>query len=145
MDYFISLFFIFAGIIIGLGAVTVIDILGFLGKKSSYWTVATTRAHKVTKPLIWIGILLFSLGALVLYRGSYSNPVAQIQAVIVLVLILNGLFLTFKVSPFLIQREKDGKDGELLPKSWQTKITFSFLISFTGWWSLVALLVFTMR
>ena len=54
----IGLFIILAGFIIGLGAVTVIDIHGFLGRRSNYWTEATTRTHKVTKPLIWIGITL---------------------------------------------------------------------------------------
>jgi hypothetical protein len=55
---FVGLFLLLAGFIIGLGAVTVIDIHGFLGRRSSYWTEATTRAHKVTKPLIWLGIAL---------------------------------------------------------------------------------------
>jgi len=54
----LGLFLFIAGFIIGLGAVTVIDLHGFLGRKSSYWTEATIRTHKVTKPLIWIGILL---------------------------------------------------------------------------------------
>jgi hypothetical protein len=45
-----------------LGAVTVIDLHGFLGRKSSYWTEATTRTHKVTKPLIWAGLFLQCLG-----------------------------------------------------------------------------------
>ena len=47
---FIGLFIFIAGFIIGLGAVTVIDIHGFLGRKSAYWTEATIRTHKVTKP-----------------------------------------------------------------------------------------------
>jgi len=51
LGVFVSL----AGFILGLGAVTVIDLHGFFAQKSSYWTVATTRTHKITKPLIWIG------------------------------------------------------------------------------------------
>ena len=34
----IGLFLLIAGFIIGLGAVTVIDLHGFLGRTSSYWT-----------------------------------------------------------------------------------------------------------
>jgi hypothetical protein len=52
----LGVFLFIAGFIVGLGAITVIDIHGFLGQKSSYWTEATTRTHKVTKPLIWIGL-----------------------------------------------------------------------------------------
>jgi hypothetical protein len=36
----IGLFVCIAGFVLGLGAVTVIDLHGFLGRKSSYWTEA---------------------------------------------------------------------------------------------------------
>jgi hypothetical protein len=52
---FIGLFTFIAGLIIGLGAVTVIDIHGFIARRSLYWTRATISAHKVTKPMIWVG------------------------------------------------------------------------------------------
>jgi hypothetical protein len=57
------------------------------------------------------------------------------------VMVINGLFLSFRVSPFLIKREKKGLSHELLPASWQFKITISFIISFLGWWSALFLLV----
>jgi len=56
-------------------------------------------------------------------------------------MVLNGLFLSFYVSPILLKKEKEGKEKELLSVSLQTKITISFLISIIGWWSSVALLV----
>ena len=34
---FLGLFICIAGFVVGLGAVTVIDIHGFLGRKSKYW------------------------------------------------------------------------------------------------------------
>jgi predicted RND superfamily exporter protein len=130
-------FLIIIGFIIGLGAVTVIDIHGFLGRKSAYWTQATTRTHKITKPLIWIGTILFVIGFSILYEGQ----LLLIQSAIAVVMILNGIFLSFSVSPFLLKREKEGLDAELLPKFWQTKITASFIVSFLSWWGSVALFV----
>ena len=130
----IALFAMMAGFVIGLGAVTVIDIHGFLGRTSSYWTEATTRTHKVTKPLIWIGISLVVLGGLVLYRHESFSGIPLTHAVLALALIANGVFLSFKVSPFLICREKEGKSGELLPITWQRKIMVSLIISDIGWW-----------
>ncbi len=59
----LGFFLVISGYIIGLGAVTVIDTLGFLGRKSSYWTETTIRTHKVTKPLIWLGIFLILIGS----------------------------------------------------------------------------------
>lgn len=127
-----------AGFIIGLGAVTVIDIHGFLGRRSSYWTEATIRTHKITKPLIWIGIILVLLGSILFFHYQIIS-LAQflLRIAIIAVLGVNGCFLSFVVSPALLQREKDGIQKELLPASLQRKITLSFIISFIGWWSLV--------
>jgi hypothetical protein len=148
---FVSLFIFIVGLIIGLGAVTVIDIHGFLGRKSNYWTEATTRAHKVTKPLIWLGTLLALFGGVWFYSQSgdtfYCKLSGKDLSMVYFhiasfgILILNGLFLTFGVSRFLLQREKEGKSAELLPQAWQNKIIASFVLSFVGWWLTVAMLV----
>lgn len=138
----LSLFILVAGFIIGLGAVTVIDLHGFLGRKSEYWTLATTRTHKVTKPLIWIGIFLVAIGVTLLYRIHFlSYFEMNIMMDIVGMLVVNGFFLSFVISPFLLAKEKEGKGNELLPQAMQNKIIFSFIVSFIGWWSLVLLFV----
>jgi len=145
MNYslFFGLLIFIAGFIIGLGAVTVIDILGFLARKSSYWTQTTIRAHKVTKVLIWLGISLTIIGAILFYSNYSLSTVVLIHSISLIALILNGLFLSFKVSPYLIKKERDNKDRELLSKSWQVKITISFLISFILWWgNLILFLLF---
>jgi len=114
----IGLFIFLAGFVIGLGAVTVIDLHGFLGRTSTYWTLATTRTHKVTKPLIWVGISLIIIGGITFYRNEAFTGIPLFQSFIALILIVNGLFLTFVVSPFLLEREKQGKSDELLPSPW---------------------------
>jgi len=138
----IGLFLFLAGFIVGLGAVTVIDLHGFLARRSSYWTEATTRSQKVTKPLIWIGIGFAIIGGTVFYREAGLIGIPLVHALIALVLIANGYFLSFRVSPFLLAREREGKSAELLPRSWQNKITASFLVSFVGWWGALVLLVY---
>ncbi len=130
----IGLFTFISGFIIGLGAVTVVDIHGFLGRKTPYWTEATTRTHKVTKPMIWAGIALTVIGGLIFYRNEELAGIPLVHTIIALALILNGYFLTFRVSPFLLKREREGKSKELLPKSWQNKIIVSLLFSDIGWW-----------
>lgn len=137
----IGLFLFLAGFVVGLGAVTVIDIHGFLGRKSSYWTEATTRTHKVTKPLIWIGIGLAIVGGLIFYRNAAFVGIPLIHSVIALALIANGYFLSFAVSPFLLKREQEGRSGELLPTSWQRKIMLGLIVSDIGWWGGLFLLV----
>lgn len=131
---FVGLFILFAGFVIGLGAVTVIDLHGFLGRKSSYWTEATIRTHKVTKPLIWIGMFFVIIGGAIIYRGLPLQGIVLVQLISIPIMILNGIFLSFVVSPYLLKQEKEGKSQELLPASLQAKITLSFIVSFVSWW-----------
>lgn len=138
---FIGLFLLIAGFIIGLGAVTVIDIHGFLGRRSSYWTEATTRTHRVTKPLIWVGLVLVLLGGCIFYRHQPLAGIPLFHLLIAAGLLVNGAFLSFSVSPFLLERERQGKSGELLPLPWQQKIILSLIVSDIGWWGALALLV----
>src|SRR5690349_19367631 len=88
-----------AGFVIGLGAVTVIETIGFLGQRSGYWTEATIRTHKVTKPLIWLGLFIAVLGGAWYYTlvGPSFGKIAH--GVLGLIMIANGSFLTFWVSP----------------------------------------------
>jgi hypothetical protein len=139
---FMALFLTIAGFVIGLGAVTVIDLHGFFGRHSSYWTEATIRTHKITKPLIWIGTFLVLMGHIFLARQGFFSEGEFINRIIILgILVINGCFLSFVVSPELLKREERGQAKELLPKTLQHKITASFVISFIGWWGLVLLLV----
>lgn len=139
---FLAIFLTIAGFVIGLGAVTVIDLHGFFGRTSPYWTEATIRTHKITKPLIWLGTLLVLVGHILLSKqGFFFEGEFTSRLVIIAILVLNGCFLSFYVSPALIRREKDGKSRELLPASLQHKIMASFVISFLGWWGLVVLFV----
>lgn len=137
----LGLFIFIAGFVIGLGAVTVIDIHGFLGRKSSYWTEATIRTHKVTKPLIWIGVVLAIIGGAIFYQDKEFLWTPLLHSISALILILNGCFLSFILSPRLLERERLGKAGEILPESWQKKITVSLIISDIFWWGSLLLLV----
>ncbi len=136
----IGLFTLLVGFIIGLGAVTVIDIHGFLGRNSSYWTEATTRTHKVTKPMIWIGIILAIIGGVMFFRNEAFQGIPRYLSLIAGALVLNGLFLSFSVSPYLLEKEKAGKARELLPRSWQKKIMVSLIFSDLCWWGGLLLL-----
>ena len=138
---FIGLFIFIAGFIIGLGSVTVIDIHGFLGRKSSYWTEATTRTHKVTKPLIWVGITLTIIGGVILYRDLPLSGIPLYHVIIATILIFNGLFLSFYVSPFLIKQELLGQQTKILPNSLQRKIMVSLILSDISWLGGLALLI----
>lgn len=140
MITFLGLLLLLAGFVIGLGAVTVIDLHGFLARRSPYWTEATIRAHKVTKPLIWLGIILVITGGFIFYSANPLTWIPYTQAAAAAALVLNGCFLSFFVSPYLLKREREGRSRELLPARLQLAISASFLVSFVGWWGSLGLL-----
>lgn len=129
------LFFHIAGIIIALGAVTVIDTLGFFSRKNKRQTQTTIQAHHTTKPLIWIGTTLVLISWFLLYT---SDLISNIKSILLIVLIINGSFLSFHISPRL---DKLAGKNILLPKELQTKIAISMIISFISWWAFVFLTI----
>jgi len=142
----LQLFILMAGYIVGLGAVSVIETLGFLGRKSPYFTESTIRAHKVTKPLIWLGLVIGLIGAVWIYGsnavslfGENAYWPLQLHAVILVLMILNGSWLSFWLSPRLLAREREGRITELLPARWQLWTTLSFFVSIVTWWGSLVL------
>ena len=81
------------------------------------------------------------MGGAFYYASLTLYGIMTLHLLITFVLILNGLFLSFVVSPFLIKREKVGRSDVLLPQRLQMWIGFSFIFSFLGWWGSVLLIV----
>lgn len=131
----IGLFLLIAGLIIGLGAVTVIDMLGVLGKKSHYWSEVAIMAHPVTKALIWFGIFVGLLGALIFYRNNGFSGVVTFQALIFIPLVLNGLYLSLRISPALEKLTDKFNKRIIIPPKLQKKIAVSMIISVLTWWT----------
>lgn len=137
---FLAVFLVIVGFAVGYGAVMVIDVHGFLGRTSPHWTETTIRAHRVTKPLIWVGIVLVLVGHILMTQtGMIVGWPMYLRFTIIIALVINGSFLSFVVSPELIRREREGFAKELLPPPLQRKIAASFVISIIGWWGLMAL------
>lgn len=132
------LFFHLVGIIIGLGAVTVIDTLGFFSRKSKKLTQVTIYAHHVTKPLIWIGTLIVFFSWVFILFGNKVQGVYLIKTILLGIMLINGSFLSFSISPRL--NKLIGKNV-LLPKTLQIKIAISLVFSFLSWWTFVFLTV----
>ncbi|MEX0920579.1 MAG: hypothetical protein WDZ69_03295 [Candidatus Pacearchaeota archaeon] len=136
------LFFHFAGIIIGLGAVTVIDLMGFISRKDKKWTRTTIQAHHVTKPLIWIGSLLLIATFVFIFPREGITTLNLAKSGLLVIMALNGSFLSFYVSPRL---DKLAGKNVLLHSSLQNKIATSMIISFLSWWIFVLLSVSGLR
>lgn len=132
------LFFHLAGIVIGLGAVTVIDTMGFFSRNSKKKTQDTIAAHHTTKPLIWLGTLIILITWILILFNQGFTLINEIKTILLGIMILNGCFLSFVISPAL---DKLIGKKVLLPFGIQVKIAISLVISFISWWSFVILTV----
>jgi hypothetical protein len=132
------LFFHFVGIIVGLGAVIVIDIMGLLSRKSKKKTQITIQTHHITKPLIWIGIIIISITWIFILLSEGFGFIEKTKSILLFIMIVNGCFLSFHISPRL--NKLIGKKS-LLPRSLQIKIGITLIISFFSWWSFVLLTI----
>lgn len=131
-----------SGYIVGLGAVTVIDLHGWFGRTSPYWSEATTRTHKITKPLIWVGLILTIIGTTLWFKGQPWWGVPALVHGLYALLLINGLYLSFVISPFLLRQEAAGEAARLLSPAMQRRVSVSFIISMLGWWGSFGLLIF---
>lgn len=127
-----------AGLIVGLGAVTVIDLLGFVSRKSVVLTQVTIHAHHVTKPLIWLGTILIAGTWILIVIAQGLTLLNLIKSALLVVMIVNGCFLSLYVSPRL---DNELNKNRLLPVVLQQKIAVSMVVSFVCWWSFVVLTV----
>jgi hypothetical protein len=131
-------YFHILGLVIGMGAAIVIETLGFISRKSSSWTSVTIDAHHVTKPLIWTGTLLLGVTWIMIAGTNvFSFPYAY-KTLLILLLLLNGSYLSFVISPRLIMHKK--KHGmAVLSSNLQSLILPGAVVSVIGWLAMVFL------
>src|SRR6056297_716997 len=134
IEFNLKLFFHFVGIIIALGAVTVIDVMGFFSRKSIKKTQETIVAHHTTKPLIWVGTIIVLISWVFILIQKNFGEIEIIKSILLVIIILNGCFLSFHISPRLSKMEGVKK---LLNKSLQIKIGISLVVSLISWWGFV--------
>ena len=89
-------------------------------------------------------LFLILFGGILFFQNKELTQNLIYLILIFTILVINGIFLSFYISPILLEREKKGKIKEILPTSLQNKIFVSFIISFFGWWgSLLLFLYYT--
>jgi hypothetical protein len=133
LGFYIALFAHLIGLIIGFGAVMVIDAFGalWLFKKLNIELPLVRRVADITQRLIWIGfsILVVSGIVMLLMKGSVSD-LAKIKLVLVGLVGLNGIFLHY------IKKAMDnlGQNAREVPSKIMFRIGLATGISQLGWW-----------
>lgn len=134
----------FIGFIIGLGAATISDILFFKFLKDfKIDKFEADTLHTISK-IVWGGVGLFTISGICLFIGKYDLLVKSSsflsKMTIVAVVIMNGIFLHFNVSPKLRKLKLIGKvtNKDMILR---TKALIGGVISVTSWYSVLFLAI----
>jgi len=133
--YHVLAFIHLISLIMGFGAVIVIDTFGLLWVMNKIKLQTVNQTANITQRLIWIGWLgLVITGTiLVLMRGSISN-ITMVKVFFVAMLGVNGIFL------HLIKKNFDKlKDLENIPAIYKFRIALTSVISQLGWWGAIVI------
>lgn len=131
LDVF-SLFAMMGGIICALGSVMVVIQEAWRGRRSEEWAHTAMMTVQATAPVMWLGFLVASLGALVLYRTSALTGVGLFQFTLAVLIAINSAYLWFVIRP------KIAEHGATIFKR---SIAVCLAISYILWWLQAFLLV----
>ena len=131
--FYILLFIHLVSLIVGFGAVIVIDTFGLLWTMKRTSLALVNQVARVTQRLIWVGWggLVASGIGLVILKGSVSH-LAMIKLFFVAMVGINGVLL-HKIKKQMELHEND----EILPRELRTRIAFSSVVSQIGWWGAI--------
>jgi hypothetical protein len=137
-QYYIVLFVHLISLIIGFGAVFVIDIFGLLWLLK-WWGVdlnLVRRVAGITQRLIWIGFIgLVASGIPLLIMKGTMSDLTKLKLFLVVLVGLNGIFL------HSIKKGLDslGENIIVVPSRYYFRIGLASAISQLGWWGASAI------
>lgn len=140
--YELALVFHLLGVVFGLGGATVSDVLFLKSIKDERITPKEKSFLEGASLVIWLGIAILLFSGAVMYWMNWDvlsqQPRSQAHVSIVAIIILNGLFLNFFISPKLLfwSEEKEKRPEAVF--SYRKIRRFAFVsgaISLTSWYS----------
>lgn len=128
---FAGLSLILLSFVFGLGSVIICALIWFMSKKSVQWTDVLAKTKKLFTNLEAVGLTLFFVGGVILYRESWLSGVAFFQAIIWFLLSLNSLFTIWKVNPQLNTVAASAEEN--MPTSLRRNLNLSLFIAVIFW------------
>jgi len=131
----ILLFIHLVSLVMGFGAVMVIDTFGLLWLLKKVKLSFVQQVANTTQPLIWIGWALLVLTGipLIVMKGGVSG-LSIIKIFAVLLLGVNGVYL------HIIKKSMDKiNDNSVMPSLAKFRITLASFISQAGWWTAIVI------
>lgn len=136
--FYIALFVHLISLVLGFGAVFIIDIFGLLWLLK-LWGVnldLVRRVATITQRLIWVGFIGLVLSGipLLMLKGTISD-LTKIKLALVVLVGLNGIFLHY------IKQSLDALGDNItdVPKQLMFRISLASFVSQLGWWGATAI------
>jgi hypothetical protein len=128
--FYTFLFMHLASLVVGFGAVIVIDSFGLLWLFKKVPLSQVMKVAETTQKLIWIGWGGMVISGLVLITSKgYVDNLTKIKIFFVLMIGLNGIYLHF-----IKKGMEKIQDGEAVPRLIMLRTALASTISQTGWW-----------
>src|SRR3989344_2543365 len=106
--FYIALFIHLSSLIMGFGAVMVIDTFGFLWLLRKVTLETVVKVAHITQMLIWFGwVGLVASGLFLIIAKGYVDNLTQLKLFFVLILGLNGIALHFLKQGFTRYEKED--------------------------------------
>lgn len=131
----VLLFIHLVSLVIGFGAVIVIDTFGLLWLLKKAKLSFVQQVANTTQPLIWIGWSLLVLTGipLLIMKGGVSG-LSMIKIFAVLMLGVNGIYL------HIIKKSMDSiNENSVMPALAKFRITLASFVSQVGWWTAIVI------
>jgi len=130
------------GIAWGVGGVTAISLLNMQADKHPELSPLQMKVLPIFSKLIGFGMLLLVISGIILGRelgGTVDKTVFPIKIILVIALIINGLYLSFRLMPKMEKLAPAGgpPSGEFLKVKQQTKI--AGMIGLVLWYAILVL------
>jgi hypothetical protein len=128
--FYIFLFLHLISLIVGFGAVFVIDTFGLLWLVKKVPITRVVSVARITQVLIWIGWAgLVISGTVLISIKHHIDSLTVIKLFFVLLLGLNGLYLHFTKKNF-----ESLHDTDSVPMLYRLRIGLASAVSQLGWW-----------
>ena len=121
-------------LIVGMGAVIVIDVFGLLWIFKKVELVFVAKVANTTQKLIWIGwVGLVLSGVGLIFIKGYVDNLTFIKLFFVALVGFNGVLLHF------VKKSIESVVGEDVPTKLKFNIAFTSTISQIGWWGAITI------
>lgn len=130
-----ALFVHLLSLVMGFGAVILIDILGALWIFKKVELSFVSRVATITQPIIWAGWLgLVASGIVLVTQKGYVDNLTIIKLFLVTAVGINGFFLDH-----IKYALKEVRDNELPSPLLRFRIALASIISQIGWWGAISI------